>query len=49
MPLRQAARPNATPIHFLRFDILSRLAEAIDGNTAEINRTGRRTIICMLV
>jgi hypothetical protein len=33
--LRQAARPNATPIHFLRLDIGSRLAEATAGNIAD--------------
>jgi len=36
MRLRQAVRPNATPIHFLGLDIRSHIAEAIDGNTAEI-------------
>jgi len=39
MRLRQAVRPNATPIHFLG-----------DGNTAEIKTASAgRAIICMLV
>jgi hypothetical protein len=43
MHLRRAARPNATPIHFLRLGIGSRLAETTDGNIVEINLIGRRT------